>query len=148
MLENQIDEHLALRMLRLEDASDLFVTVQANRKYLREWLPWLDSNTSLDETRGFIRSTLEQHAKGAGTIWGIWYGRRIAGVAGYHPIDWLNKGVELGYWLDEGHTRKGIVTRCCKTLIDHAFSVLLLEKDPRRASPYVGQPRPARPGRH
>jgi len=54
-----IDQDLELRTLREEDAVVLFQLVDANRKHLREWLPWLDANTEVDHSRAFIRSVLK-----------------------------------------------------------------------------------------
>ena len=40
MLLDRISENLELRLLQLEDAQELFALTDANRNYLREWLPW------------------------------------------------------------------------------------------------------------
>ena len=43
-------------------AEAVFALVDENRDYLREWLPWLDNNRSVDDTRAFIKKSLEQMA--------------------------------------------------------------------------------------
>jgi hypothetical protein len=38
---------LILRLLREEDAEELFLRVDQNRDHLRRWMPWLDGNKTL-----------------------------------------------------------------------------------------------------
>ncbi|HIC50988.1 MAG TPA: hypothetical protein EYP01_06050, partial [Candidatus Poseidoniales archaeon] len=41
-----VDEGLELRQAMPDDAEEMFVEIEGNREYLREWLPWLDDITS------------------------------------------------------------------------------------------------------
>ena len=45
---------LELRPLYLRDAKALFPLVEANRERLRRWLPWVDDNRSVLDSRVFI----------------------------------------------------------------------------------------------
>ena len=128
MFEHVIDDELKLRQLQPEDAEELFSVVNANRQHLREWLPWLDVNTQADHTRQFIAACLQQDAKNEGFVCAILIGGRIVGVAGYHPIRWSNKSAELGYWLSRETVGRGVMTKCCRVLIDHAFNTLGLNR--------------------
>lgn len=128
MFEAAIDDELRLRMLCEADAEELFRVVDANRQHLREWLPWLDANTTAEHSREFIRSVARQHAQGQGFTCAIIFRGCIVGVVGYHPIRWSNKSVELGYWLSREAVGRGIMTRCCRVLVDHAFRVLGLNR--------------------
>jgi ribosomal-protein-serine acetyltransferase len=96
----------------------------ANRTYLREWLPWLDRNTEVEHSRQFIGSILQQHARNEGFTCAIPHGGHIVGIVGYHPIRWASKAVELGYWLSQDAVGKGIMTWCCHVLVDYAFQGL------------------------
>ena len=107
MLELTIDTDLKLRMLREEDAEELFHVVDANRQHLRRWLPWLDANTEVEHTRQFISSTLDQHARNQGFVCGVLLSDRIVGVVGYHAINWGNRSVEIGYWLSREMSKAG-----------------------------------------
>ena len=128
MFEHIIDERLSLRTLRIKDAGELFAVVDANRAYLRQWLPWLDANTAPEHTKAFIQSTLDQYARNEGFVCAILYDGKITGTVGYHPINWASLSVEIGYWLAEALTGHGIVTQCCRVLIEHAFTDLKLYK--------------------
>lgn len=128
MFEHTVETDVKLRMPRDQDAEELFGVVDANREHLREWLTWLDANTEVEHTRQFIRSVLDQHARNEGFSCAILRTDRIVGVIGLHPINWSNKSVVLGYWLSRESVGKGIMTKCCRVLIDHAFADLGLNR--------------------
>ena len=110
-----------LRFIESSDAETLFTLVDSNREYLRKWLPWLDGNMTVADTMGFIRSAREQYLHNRGFQTGIWFEGKLAGIIGYHPIDWQNRIAMLGYWLGESYQGKGIVTRASQLLVDYAF---------------------------
>jgi ribosomal-protein-serine acetyltransferase len=81
----------------------------------------VDDTTSVGYTLNFIRTSLQQFANNQGFAAGIWCGDEYAGTIGAHKIDWLNRKVEIGYWLAAKFQGNGIVTDACRVLIDHAF---------------------------
>jgi ribosomal-protein-serine acetyltransferase len=58
-----VDESLELRQTMPEEAEEMFAVVDADREYLREWLPWLDNTNSPDDETVFISGLLEEHRK-------------------------------------------------------------------------------------
>jgi ribosomal-protein-serine acetyltransferase len=52
---------------------------------------------------------------------GIWFRGEFSGIIGYHGFDWMNRSVEIGYWLGEKFQGHGIMTKSCRTLVDYAF---------------------------
>lgn len=122
MIVLRIDADLVLRQLSENDATPLFFAIDRNRKYLRQWLPWLDTSQGPADTLSFIRTALDQFSNNDGFAAGIWYKDGVVGTIGFHRVDWLNRSVEIGYWLSEDCQGKGIVTKACKAFIDHAFS--------------------------
>lgn len=119
---------LELRPLEEADAEELFALVDANRAYLRQWLPWLDQNTEVEHTRAFIRATQKQHADRNGFACGIRWRGRLVGVVGLHGIDWANRKTSIGYWVAEAHQGHGLVTRSCAALLPHLFEDLGLNR--------------------
>lgn len=123
-----IENDLELRELAENDADDLFQLVDKNRQYLRQWLPWLDNEkTRMDSVR-FIRSSREQLGANTGLVAGVWFERRLAGVISYNTIDWVNRIVQIGYWVGADYQGRGIVTRACSAMIDYAFLDLQLNR--------------------
>ena len=123
-----IDDDLMLRQARLEDADELFALVDANRQYLREWLPWLDVNTSADDSRAFIELIRDQEERGESLNRLIVHEGKIAGVVGYRSLDVASRSGELGYWIAEDAQGRGLVTRSCAELVRHGFSTLGLHR--------------------
>lgn len=58
----------------------------------------------------------------------IFYNGNICGAAGFREIDNQNKSGEIGYWLDQKHMGKGIVTQAVKKLLQIGFGTLNLNK--------------------
>jgi ribosomal-protein-serine acetyltransferase len=123
-----IDQDSELRLLTEQDAPALFLLIEQNRPYLREWLPWVDYTRSAEDERAFIRSLQEQYKGNYGFACGIWYQGHITGTIGYHPIDWAHHKVEIGYWLAASYQGKGLMTKSCRTMITYAFDTLKLNK--------------------
>ena len=116
-----IRDGVHLKLLEERHADAIFAVVDRDRAYLREWLPWVDPTTRAEDTQKFIRTTLDQFANNEGMVAGIWCGTEFAGTIGTHKIDWLNRKVEIGYWLAAKFQGRGIVTEACRVLTTHAF---------------------------
>ena len=99
-LELQVADAVVLRQISESDAQELTDLIDCNRKYLRQWLPWLDSSTGLRDTARFIGRSIEQADDENGYTFGIVCRGALAGVIGQHYVDYLNRRTELGYWLD------------------------------------------------
>ena len=121
MFRREIRNGFYLRLLEEKHAEAIFEVVDRERAYLREWLPWVDRTGQPADTLQFIKSTREQFANNDGLTAGIWHGNEFAGTVGTHKIDWLNRKVEIGYWLASKFQGRGIVSEACRAFIDHAF---------------------------
>jgi ribosomal-protein-serine acetyltransferase len=123
-----IDSEIELRMLSLEHASELFALTDANRSYLRQWLPWLDSVRIPSDTEGFIAKSQFVYQENQAFTAGIWWRERLVGVIGHNRIDWDNRISHPGYWLGADAQGRGIMTRCVRGLVEHAFDALDLNR--------------------
>jgi ribosomal-protein-serine acetyltransferase len=123
-----IDERTALRPLALDDAGELFALTDANRAYLRRWLPWVDAVTSVAHTREFIETVVEQRESGRGPVFAIVHGAALIGTIGFRPIDRLNCVGEIGYWLAAAAQGSGIMTGCCRFVVRYGFYTLDLHR--------------------
>jgi ribosomal-protein-serine acetyltransferase len=117
----ELSENAEVRLLEERHAQELTDLTDRNREHLREWLPWVDTNRTVEDRKNFIKGALKQFAKNKGFVAGIWHEGRLAGVIGYQPIDWENGTTALGYWLGEEFQGHGPVTTACRALVDHAF---------------------------
>ena len=128
MFRLRIAPDLEVRQIEDRDALALFEVTEANRAHLRTWLPWVDHTKSIEDTRTFVAGALAQYQSNRGPNCAIWIGGEIAGAIGCHPIDWANRSCAIGYWIAEPHVGKGIVTRCCRALIDSLFQDMKLHR--------------------
>jgi ribosomal-protein-serine acetyltransferase len=124
----KLSENTEVRLLEERHAQELTDLTDRNREHLRKWLPWVDTNRTVEDRKNFIRGALTQFAQNKGFVAGIWHDGRLAGVIGYDPIDWENRTTELGYWLGEEYQGNGLVTAACRALVDHAFLELKLNR--------------------
>ncbi len=129
-----VDDGLELRLVEERDADEIFRATEANRAYLREWLPWVDSTRSVQETRAFIERSLEQVRLSDGFQCRILADGRFAGMIGYLYHDWKNLRTEIGYWLQRDLQGRGIMTRATGALVDFAFENLGLNRVEVRAA--------------
>lgn len=123
-----IDSGLTLRVLREDDAAELFALTDANRAYLRRWLPWVDLVTSEEDSRSFLATVTAQREDGRGPTFGVVQDGVLAGVVGYLPIDGINRVGELGYWLAERWQGRGMMTQCCRFVVRYGFLTLDLNR--------------------
>ncbi len=114
-----VDDELSIIVPTSEDAVELFSLVDDNRKYLREWLPWLDTNLSVKDELDFIEISQKDRIQGSSGVWLIREKNDLVGAISINWIDWDNKSCGLGYWISEDKVGKGIVNRCCKSLINN-----------------------------
>ena len=128
MFRHQVTDEIELRLIEHCHAEEIFGVVDANRKYLRQWMPWLDHSKSSADITAYIETTLRQYAEGKGFQAGIWVGSRFCGTIGHHPINWEHRSTALGYWLDADYQGRGIVTKCCRAIVDDAFARLKLHR--------------------
>ncbi len=116
-----VEDGLELRQIELADAEELFAVVDANRRHLREWLPWLDDTNSVEDEESFITTTREQYGRGEGALYAIRLDSELIGAISLNWIDRGNRSCGVGYWLSTGYTGHGIATRCCIRLMEHCF---------------------------
>lgn len=128
MFSAPLRDGFELRLLEERHARVLFTAVEREREHLRPWLPWVEATRTEEDTLSFIRSVLEQFAGNRGFAAGIWTGAHLAGTIGVHRIDWLNRRVEIGYWLGREYQGRGIMTDACRTVVTHLFRELDLHR--------------------
>jgi ribosomal-protein-serine acetyltransferase len=134
MFIHKINDDLSLKLIELRDGERIFELTNKSRVYLKEWLPWLDITTKLEDTIAFIKGCLKSFAENNSLNAVILFKGEIVGIAGYNNINWSNKTVYIGYWLGEEFQGNGIMTEVAKTLTDYAFNELNLNKVEIRAA--------------
>jgi ribosomal-protein-serine acetyltransferase len=114
--DNQFLEPLGLRHIEV-----VFNAINHNRQFLRKWLPFIDLTTQMSDTEKFIRSIIEKPVSFRDEVYVIWYKDEFAGLIGFKDADRVNDKIEIGYWLVEKMTGKGIATEATRKMINLAF---------------------------
>jgi ribosomal-protein-serine acetyltransferase len=117
-----------LRLLEESDTDELFALTDENRAHLEPWMPWIPAIRTPEDSLQFIRATRRQIADDDGMQLAIVDGDgdgdgAIAGVVGFHRIDWANRATSIGYWLAADRQGRGLMTDAVRALVDYAFAV-------------------------
>ncbi|MCB0415253.1 MAG: GNAT family N-acetyltransferase, partial [Bdellovibrionales bacterium] len=94
----------------------------------REFLPWLDDNTRLEHTEGYIRSTIEIRKSNGAPMFAIICKGSIVGLVGFHQLNNDHQMGSIGYWLSQDHMGYGIMTEAVRSVVDLGFKDLGLNR--------------------
>ena len=100
-----------LKLIELKDGERVFELTNQSRDYLREWLPWLDTTTKLEDTKEFIKICLKGFAENKSVNTVILFIRENCWCSRFNQINWSNKTAYIGYWLGEEYQGNGIMTK-------------------------------------
>lgn len=119
---------LILRNYQEEDAPSLFAAVEENRAHLRPWLIWVDATQKEMHSLEYIRNARQEQYDQQSIAFGIFREDRLIGGLGMHQWDRRLRKAQLGYWLAQAETGKGIMTGCIGVLMNYLFDRLDLNK--------------------
>jgi ribosomal-protein-serine acetyltransferase len=120
-----LGEGASVRLLVPEDAPVVFETVERHRERLRPWLGWVDRTLGPGDTLAFIDMTIA--TQGREFAYGIYAGDVFAGAIGLHT-DPEHRSAMIGYWIDEEHEGRGLVTKASRALTEVAFRDLAMHR--------------------
>jgi RimJ/RimL family protein N-acetyltransferase len=118
-------EHLVLRCWDPDDAPLLKAAVDANLDYLRPWMPWIRFEpTSLDAKVDLLRGFRAKFDTSVDFTYGVfnksetevWGGCGLHRRAGPEVL-------EIGYWITQTQTGRGLATELARALTTAAFEV-------------------------
>ena len=123
MIQWRLDGTAVLQPVTLADAASLYACVERNRDRLQLWMPWTDGTRSVADVRAFIEHSTSAPAERPSAMeCAILVDGVVQGMTGLNRISWPHRLANIGYWLDADHEGRGLVTRACTHLVNHAFS--------------------------
>lgn len=128
MFINIIDKHISLKPTEVADAEPLFDLVDQNRAHLKPWMPWVDATATVQNERQFIEQMLTKQAHGTVFIATVIVDGEVAGMIDIHNIDAVRHNGQIGYWLGQAYTGRGVMTKSLERLEEIAFTELDLHK--------------------
>ncbi len=127
-MEINIDENIKLELINDTHSQAVFEIANESRNYLREWLIWVDDMQSVEFIENYIKGSKQRNSDGIEFAFVIIENQKVVGRMGIYRINTINRIGEIGYWLAENKQGKGIVTKCCKGLINFCFNELHLNR--------------------
>ncbi|GAA4879220.1 GNAT family protein [Ferrimonas pelagia] len=128
MFQIEIEPELRLELVHAGLAPHLAELVSAERDVLSQWLAWPPHCRTEADFIQFIHRSLHDYADGKSMVCAIKFRGVAVGCISFNRIDHQRKVATIGYWLGQKAQGHGIITRCCRSLIDIAFTRLELEK--------------------
>lgn len=114
-------ENYSLRPICMEDVHDVFTSIDTQRRYLGQWLPFVAATTREEQTREVV---LNMIADSRNPIFTIRANNAFAGLIGFKSFDSATATIEIGYWLREEHQGKGIMHSAVEQLCNIASEEL------------------------
>lgn len=121
-----VNAEIRLRELKEKDAAPIFQTIDNERTYLGQWLPFVELTKDISFTQRFIENYLND--SNADLTCCILYKNKFVGLIGLKDTDYENRKTEIGYWISESFQGKGIVSLSCYRLIQHCFENIHLNR--------------------
>ena len=123
-----VDEITFLELSAQKHAAALFKTMNENRRHLSEFLGWVDKMKSENDTTNYLKNCESLYSQGLESSFVIFHAGELVGRIGIHYIHPQNKTGAIGYWLSQKATGKGIITNCCRKILNYAFETLYLNR--------------------
>ena len=130
-------QRLELRCYEPADAAPLQELLAANRAHLLPYMTWAkDEPQSVDEKLEFIRQRRGRFDLGQDFTYGVFEGetRELIGGCGLHPRCGEG-GLEIGYYIDHRHIRRGYATEVAAALTRVGIEVLGVSRIELRCHP-------------
>jgi ribosomal-protein-serine acetyltransferase len=124
----RINDNSFLELINESHALQIFDIVTRDREYLGAWLPWIYNTHTIEDTKSFINNCIDQHLKADALTFAIKHCDELKGVISLHRIDHNNRSTSIGYWLGKNYQGKGLMTSATRSLVDHCFTSLLLNR--------------------
>jgi ribosomal-protein-serine acetyltransferase len=110
---------LTLRRYRDDDLDDLVRAVTESEDHLRGWLPWVAGH-SVESEAAFLAQSARDWESGTAYNYAIRTGGAFAGGIGLMARIGPG-GLEIGYWVHQAFTRRGLATAASAALVEQAF---------------------------
>lgn len=115
-----VDDMTRLRPWSVEDAPALYEAVMSGQEHIARWMAWADATYTIDRSRDFLEACERGYPSGQ-LDWAVEVDDIASGSIGVPRAEPAHGEYEIGYWLAEPCTGRGIMTRCAAVLTDWLF---------------------------
>jgi ribosomal-protein-serine acetyltransferase len=112
-----------LAPIESSDTPDLWEAIEASRWHLERWLPWVPFTNTPQAVERYAEACMSDWDMGRAVRCVVRdrQSRVLLGVVGLDSCVHLHRTCELGYWLRNGVTGRGLMTEAAAALVDFAF---------------------------
>ncbi len=122
-------ERLLIRAPRIGDGAILNRAIRESMEELRVWMPWAQSEQSLEESEANIRQAVANWVTRTDLRLLIFNKNgEMVGSSGLHRIDWKVPKFEIGYWGHSAFGGRGLMTEAVRGIADFAFEILAAQR--------------------
>jgi len=126
--------NLSLKALDEKHAKSLFALIDNSRDFLSEWLPWVESTLTWEDSHSFITFMNQQRIKDNEYGYGIFFNDKIVGHISLMHVN-TDVTPEIGYWIDSSYAGKGIATNATHLLASFTVKELGVKQIVLRIKP-------------
>lgn len=118
-----------IRLLKKTDVNDLYQLIETNRPRLVRYLPGTcKSNGSLEMTAEYLIELKKKADKRENFNFGILHNNNLVGMIFIKSIDWRVPKCELGYFIDQDHEGKRIMSKAMELAIQYCTEEMKMKK--------------------
>lgn len=119
-------ERLIIRAPRIEDAEEVWKSVEVSQKALKEWMPWAQEKGTLEQRIKNLRQAVADFITREDLRLHLFLKEtgEFVGCSGLHRINWDVRKFEIGYWIDSRFEGKGLMTEAVERITSFAFDEL------------------------
>lgn len=119
-------QRLHIRLPLPGDGAVVHESIEASRKELKEWMPFAQSEQSVEDVEENIRDSYTDFLSRKDLRLLVFHKENGAfiGSSGLHRIDWDVRKFEIGYWMDTRHSGAGYMTEAVEGITNFAFEQL------------------------
>ncbi|TWC65219.1 GNAT family N-acetyltransferase [Herbaspirillum sp. SJZ099] len=117
------DRDIEVRPLGLREAPALYDAIRQSVRAISEWEAWCTLDYALADARQFLQRSIEQWEMRAAYDFNVI--ERVSGLVvgsvAINQISQLNQLANLGYWVRDGYTGRGIAVTAARAAAAFAF---------------------------
>ncbi|HUW71303.1 MAG TPA: GNAT family N-acetyltransferase [bacterium] len=124
----RVSADLWLELVSPYSVEAVFKLVEENRKYLAEYLTWVEKTTSSDQVLENTKRALISFSEKKSIDYLVIENDEIVGRISIWLVDENTSTYEIGYWIIERKRNLGIISSCVREVIDIGIEYLDAEK--------------------
>jgi ribosomal-protein-serine acetyltransferase len=117
-----VGSRCSLDLWRADKVEEVRALVVGSQQTLSAFLPWADGVLSTEEEAAWQASSEQRWREGYMAGWMLLEEGAVRGMVGLHRRGGPDE-LEIGYWLEDGATGRGLMTEACAMATEVAFGV-------------------------